>query len=62
MEDNRFNNYNLTNKEVSKIINNFENVIYKNTLRLGEYQEDCIQEIKFQIYKSLTKNRKNIKN
>lgn len=61
MIDNKFNNYSLTDKEISKIIHDFEKVMYKHTLKLGEHQEDCIQEIKFQIYKTLTKNRKNKK-
>ncbi len=59
MEDKKFNNYNLTNDEVSKIINNFENVIRIHTSKLGKYQEDCEHEIKFQICKALIKNRKN---
>lgn len=59
MEDNKFNNYNLTNDQVSKILDDFENIIRKKATINGKRNEDCEQEIKIQIYKSLTKNRKN---
>lgn len=61
MEDNKFNNYKLTNDEVTKILIDFENVIKSKASKLGKYKEDCEQEIKIQIYKSLTKNRKKTK-
>ena len=62
MEDNKFNNYNLTNDEVSKILFDFENIIKSKASKLGKYKEDCEQEIKMQICKALTKNRKKEKN
>ena len=49
MEDNKFNNYNLTNDEVSKILIDFENIIKSKASKLGKYKE-------------LTKNRKKEKN
>ena len=62
MEDNKFNNYNLTNDEVSKILIDFENIIKSKASKLGKYKEDGEQEIKMQICKALTKNRKKEKN
>lgn len=61
MNDNKFNNYNLTNDEISKILGDYENMIHIYTSKLGKYQEDCEHEIIFQICKALTKNRKNNK-
>ncbi len=58
MKENLFNNYNLTHNEVCKILCNFENIINAKTSKLGDYKEDCMQEIKIQIYKTLTKNRR----
>ena len=58
MEDNRFNNYCLTDKEVSKILKNFESVIIEKASNKGKRNEDCEQEIRIQIYKTLTRNRK----
>ena len=40
MEDNKFNNYNLTNDEVSKILIDFENIIKSKASKLGKYKED----------------------
>lgn len=61
MKDDIFNNYNLTDGEVSKILMDFKNVIKAKTSNLGGYKEDCEQEIKMQIYKILIKNRRNKK-
>ncbi len=58
MKNDIFNGYKLTDNEVSKILMDFANVIKAKTLKLGDYKEDCEQEIKIQIYKTLTKNRK----
>ena len=59
--DNRFNNFNLTDEEINHIIKQFESIIRKKSLIHGIYNEDCVQEIKIQIYKTLSKNRKNKK-
>ena len=57
MEDNKFNNYNLTNDEVSKILIDFENIIKSKASKLGKYKEDCEQEIeKKKKIKKILKN------
>lgn len=61
MKGDKFNNYNLSNDEISKILNDFENIIRIHTSKLGKYQQDCQHEIMFQICKTLSKNRKNKK-
>lgn len=58
MEDKRFNNYSLTDDEISKILKDFESVIIEKASNNGKRNEDCEQEIRIQIYKALTKNRK----
>lgn len=58
MEDTKFNNYSLTDDEVSKILEEFNNDIRLHSIIYGKVDEDCEQEIRIQIYKSLTKNRK----
>lgn len=58
MEDTKFNNYSLTDEEISKILEEFKHDIRVNSILYGEVDEDCEQEIRIQIYKSLTKNRK----
>ena len=58
MEDNKFNNYSLTDEEVSKILEEFKNDIRFNSIIYGKVDEDCEQEIRIQIFKALTKNRK----
>lgn len=61
MEDNKFNNYSLEDNEVFKIISDFSDNIRLNSIILGKFNEDCKQEIIIEIYKSLTRNRKNKK-
>ncbi len=58
MIDMKFNNYSLSNKEVEKILKEFEKDIQTNSVFFGKADEDCMQEISIQIYKSLTKNSK----
>lgn len=58
MEDNKFNNYSLTDEEVTKILEEFKSDIRFNSIIYGKVDEDCEQEIRIQIYRSLTKNRK----
>lgn len=58
MEDNKFNNYSLTDEEVTKILEEFKSDIRFNSIIYGKVDEDCEQEIRIQIYRALTKNRK----
>ncbi len=60
-KDVKFNNYSLSDDEVSKIIDLFKKEIRDNSIIFGKYDEDCAQEISIAIYKSLTRKRKNKK-
>lgn len=62
MEDNKFNNYALLDDEVLKIIDDFKDEIRLSSIVFGKFNEDCEQEIKTRIYKSLTRNRKDKNN
>ena len=53
-----FNNFNLTDQEILKIINDYENLINKNSIINRKLDEDLGQEIKLLIFKILSKNRK----
>lgn len=53
-----FNNFNLTDQEIIKIIDDYKNLINKNSVINGELDEDLQQEIKLFIFKILSKNRK----
>lgn len=53
-----FNNFNLKNEEVMKIINDYSYLIKSNSKIKGRYDEDLEQEIKTRIIAVLTKNRK----
>lgn len=53
-----FNNFNLTNQEVIKILNDYENLIKANAKIKGHVDEDLEQEIKLRIFEVLTKNKK----
>lgn len=57
MNNNLFNNYNLSDEEVARIISIFEKEINKNSMIMGKLNEDCKQEIIINIYEALTKNR-----
>ena len=61
MEDNKFNNYTLSDDEVCNIIKEFESFIREKSYIFGKHNKDCEQEIRLQIYKTLTQNRKNKK-
>ncbi len=56
-----FNNFNLTNNEIVKIINDYEPLIRKNSEINNRFNEDLYQEIKIYIFKVLSKNRKRVK-
>lgn len=60
-----FKNFNMTDDEVMEIIYTYDNLINKYSKINGKIDEDLKQEIKLEIYKTLTKNRerqKNLKN
>ena len=52
-----FNNFDLTNSEIEKIINDYTNLILKYSKINFKYDEDLSQEIKLAICKELSKNR-----
>ncbi len=56
-----FNNFNLTDEEILKIIDEYKNLITKYSMVEGKINEDIEQEIKLLIFKMLSKNRKNKK-
>lgn len=53
-----FNNFNLSNKEILQIIEDYQNLINKNSMVNERFDEDLQQEIKLLIFKVLSKNRK----
>ena len=53
-----FNNFNLTDAEIIKIIEKFEPLIIKESEIKFRFDEDLNQEIKLNIFKVLSKNRK----
>lgn len=53
-----FNNFNLTDNEVLKIIEEYKPLIIKNSIIDGKFDEDLCQEIKKHIFEVLTLNRK----
>ena len=57
-----FRNYRLTDKEITKIIKQYENLIKGESIINNKIDEDLSQEIRIKIYKNLKRNRKNLKN
>lgn len=57
MEGN-FNNYNLSNLEIEKILNEFEPMIRQASKINGQIDEDCEQKIRIALFNKLSKNRK----
>ena len=53
-----FNNFNLSDEEILKIIVDYTNLINKNSIINGKVDEDLQQEVKLLIFKILSKNRK----
>lgn len=53
-----FNDFNLFDQEILKIIEDYKNLIHKNSVINGKLDEDLEQEIKLLIFKVLSKNRK----
>lgn len=60
MENKRlFNNFNLTNKEIEKILKEFDSDIKTAVKKItGKQNQDYEQNIRLEIFKSLSRNRK----
>lgn len=56
-----FNNYNLSNLEIEKILKDFEPTIRQASKINGKIDEDCEQKIRIALFNKLSKNRKNKK-
>ena len=56
--DDKFNNYSLSVEEANFIIEQFDGFICEKSMVYGVFNEDCAQEIRLQVFQSLTKNRK----
>lgn len=57
MENEIFNNFTLTDNEVMAIIDKYQNLIKKYCKINMQFDEDLYQEIVFNIFKTLTRNR-----
>ncbi len=55
-----FNNFDLSDREILKILEDYNPLIIKMSKLRDGFDEDLTQEIKYMIYKTLTKNRKNL--
>lgn len=55
-----FNNFNLDDVEILKILDNYNPLITSMSRLRNGIDEDLMQEIKYMIYKTLTKNRKKL--
>ena len=53
-----FNNFNLSDEEIIKIINDYNPLIVRESILNAEIEENLIQEIKMEIIRALKKNRK----
>lgn len=56
--NNFFNNYNLSNEEIEKILKDFRPDIKRASKIDGKIDEDCEQKIMIAIYQKLSRNRK----
>lgn len=54
-----FNNFNLKDEEIMKIIEVYKPLILKKSTLNFRFDEDLCQEIKISIWRELSKNRKN---
>ncbi|MCI8760950.1 MAG: hypothetical protein HFJ34_07595 [Clostridia bacterium] len=52
-----FNNFTLTDEEVMNIIDTYQNLIKRHCKVSMKFDEDLYQEIVFNIFKTLTRNR-----
>ena len=57
-----FNDFNMNDLEIMNIIQKYNPLIIKRSKINYKYDEDLCQEIKLNIWKELSKNRKNKKN
>ena len=55
-----FNNCDLNDREILKIVEDYNPVITKMSVLRDGLDEDLMQEIKYMIYKTLIKNRKKL--
>lgn len=53
-----FNNFNLTDDEIMKIMYDYEPLIKRNSYINSKFDEDLNQNIQEKIYETLRKNRK----
>lgn len=53
-----FNNFNLTNEEIESILKQIEKFIDGNCFVNGKFNDDLKQDIYFNIFITLSKNRK----
>ena len=53
-----FNNFDLSDEEILKIIEDYKNLINNNSEINGRIDEDLQQEIKILVFRVLSKNRK----
>lgn len=56
--NNLFNNYNLSNEEIERILKEFRSEIKRASKVEGRINEDCEQKIMIAIYQKLSRNRK----
>lgn len=62
MEKMLFNNFDLTNEEIEEIIIGFDSYIKNAVMKInGQANQDYEQIIRLEIFKTLSKNRKNRK-
>lgn len=54
-----FNNYNLSNEEIEKIIREFRPAIKRASKLNGIVDEDCESKIMITLFEKLSRNRKN---
>lgn len=52
-----FNNFNLNDKEILKIINDFKPLLLNNAMIKNKLDEDLYQELQIKIFKELSRNR-----
>ncbi len=53
-----FNEFNLADEEVMKIIKDYNPLIIRQSTLINGFDEDLKQEIELEIFRTLTRNRK----
>ncbi len=56
--ENNFNNYNLSNLEIEKILQDMQPIIRQASKTNGHVDEDCEQKIRIALFNKLSRNRK----